>query len=50
MNQYTAARPPKFEPPGQGAGGGTPTEAEVIARIFANAPAHGITILWPGPH
>lgn len=32
-----------------GASGGPPTDAEIIGRIMATAPAHGITILGPGP-
>lgn len=31
-----------------GADGGAPTEAEIIGRIIAAAPSHGITILGPG--
>lgn len=34
---------------GEGASGGPPSEQEVIGRVIAHAPAHGISILGPGP-
>ncbi|MCC6951234.1 MAG: cupin domain-containing protein [Phycisphaerales bacterium] len=33
----------------EGASGGPPSEQEVIGRIIANAPVHGISILGPAP-